>query len=262
MNTFTHIFGVEKEKERRLKVQESLKTGNTRGYHWLDSNWYDYISSFTRLFSDNSPLKYLDSRFSGRKINALDLGGAGNILFHGLTHDEQNPVPLQFGQTAGVDLNGPFVKPDDTPEHKSRYTLPEHKNIIADAFSKSTFRQVQEVFPKGVDLIISRMGAGLKHSPDSPELLFRLLNNYYQILNVGGALILQLPVKFAQEVKKWQEYLQANQTKGLNFKFSFPEEGPGSDSRRGSQDNLCILIEKNEDAPNNLPSLPTEKLKL
>ncbi len=227
-------------------------------YSWTDSLVEHYSKTFSRELTYLGGLSgYLNLRFGNRKVNCLDLGGTGNLLFRDIHAEGKNPkVPiLNINKKSAVELN----KTLGVSLHHGQDEFSEdgwkHKNIVGDVYSDLTFSHVEKYFKKdGVDFIISRMGAGLEFAPENPFKIFQAIKNYYSILNPGGSMLLQGPARHTKLIRVWANYINRN-FPNLKVTVKSPTHRGGWDASAYSPDNLTILVEKDQGSPVELPAL-------
>jgi hypothetical protein len=230
------------EEQRRRRILDRDVLTEKRSYSFLDSSMEKYSHAFSYVLRNQSLSEYLKTRFGNKRISALDLGGQGRNLFEGLSQTEER---LRFKKTAGVSLN------DINPEAG----LKQHKHFDGDIFNDETVAKVSKFFKPGIDLITSRMAAGLEFVPGSPLYLYKYLNEYYKLLNTGGTMILQLPGQLSELIKEWEELFDGET---IRLRVSYPFDLDHRAWSNGSSvpaELLTILLEKNEGAPEDLPKV-------
>lgn len=251
------------ETNRQYEYDIKKNLGNVdyllENYKWRNSGVDHYSLTFARELKKYGDIfGYLSYRFVGRKINCLDIGGSGNRLFediYNLTIEQQyykaKDKFVDLNKTMGISLHhglGSY----DSDDWK-------HECLTGDAFSDKTFEKTEEYFGlEGVDFIISRMGRGLDFTPENPFQIFKALKNYYSLLNIGGSMLLQLPVRHERLIASWVNFLRRNiKPKNLKIITNFPDsdEMEPYDATTDNSTILTILIEKNIGAPLELPGL-------
>ncbi len=218
-------------------------------YNWLNSSAFIYEKSFARELRHGELANYLHKRFHAKKINCLDIGGVGEQLFDNLRVRRVN-----IGHTVGLSLHQlSDLRSEDGWNHEG---------VVGDAYSNVTIEKIKTKFRHvaGLDFIISRMGAGLDYRPSNPIVLFQTLNSYYKMLNEGGTMLLQLPVRDAKLMRIWFNFIKRQNISGLNIKVKFPSDAVPSDASSDPRKTLTMILEKNHGAPTELPYLPLMKV--
>jgi hypothetical protein len=259
---YPNLRGREKRKkvddDYRKQISDNLGDGKIfdNHYSWVDSDLGHYSRTFSRELKDFLDLtNYLKARFN-KKINCLDIGGIGDSLFGGIYEELKSKigVPIFGTKQTSLDLGKSLGISLHHASRKEKIDEWQHRSIIGDAYSSESVEETKKYFgTEGVDFIISRMGRGLEFAPENPFKLYEAIKNYYEILNVGGTMLLQLPARHQKIIVAWVNFLKRNYPH-LVIKFNSPNHF-GYDPSLDGDYTLTIMIEKNEKSPTVLPPL-------
>ncbi len=125
----------------------------------------------------------------------------------------------------------------------------QHNIIIGNLLDDSIYKKINKIIKgKKADLIIERMIAGLNNIPNNFLVVMTILQRWYNMLNEGGLLLVQVPDFAVSVVEEWLKILQGEKYRRvLDVDF---------DEFRGA-----LRIHKLKGAPERLPKLKLEKIK-
>lgn len=241
--------------ENRAKIAE-LKEAGPQGvkakYFWLDSSLDGGSSSFYSSFKNVLPenvrflREYIEETLKSRKGEAVgvEFGGIGLNAFGRFTPDF-------FKKSVGLTL----VDHRDYPASKRKLVhLPnklEHRILEGDMFSLKPYRELERVLAGAkVDLILERLEVGLNEVPKDPLTIGVFLSKWYELLNEGGLMLVQVPGVFNPLLLRWAEMIERDYPDVLEFQIP-----PGV--AKGSPSDSAFRLRKLPGAPAELPLLRT-----
>ncbi len=255
-----------KDREMELAANaEQVKRFRENAQDLIENNYYTWKDSpldedeerqvsFRTAFYPVLPEKfqhslkeYIEVELSERKGKAVgvEFGGTGSRVFSEFT-------PGFFKNTVGVTLIDHRSKMGKLLSGDGRRN---HEVIEGDILSPDTYDALNEATGgKKANLIMERMGRGLELVPDEPYYVAKILNIWYQILNEGGVMFVQVPAKFSSILKKWGELMEEyKDTIELQYFPGFIDT-----------DGMCLgsfRLKKLKGAPKDLPLLNPRDLK-
>jgi hypothetical protein len=247
-------FNEKSSNDRRKEVSTKIEN---REYTWLDSSMEmnssnPFLDSFEESFEkvlplDNTILKnYIENTLRNRKGKAIgvEFGGVGSKLFSEFT-------PGFFKQSVGITIFDHRKNPEipATSEQQS------HTILEGDIFNPDTNIKLNSIL-KGekIDLIVERMAAGLELFPHEPYMLSKLLNTWYELLNIGGVMFIQTPVALNNLTEKWITKIQSDFAGRLDVQFK-------RGLVNGGYPCSAVRIRKLFGAPEKIPLLTPEEVK-
>ncbi|MDQ5954500.1 MAG: hypothetical protein QG583_428 [Patescibacteria group bacterium] len=160
-NTFAHALPVELVGDLKKKTNVSIE---------------DYGKVFKSYVEDTL------SKGNNNNLSAIEFGGSGSKLFSGFTHNF-------FKKTLGVCLDD--IRSEDVKENDKNNN---HDVIKGDIFDKSIYLNLKKDGFEKFDLIISRIMAPLFVTARSPELMQKVIRQWYRMLNENGLIFAQFDV--------------------------------------------------------------------
>ena len=157
-NTFAHTLPLELVGDLKKRVDVSIE---------------DYGEVFKKYIEDTL------SKGNHNNLSAIEFGGSGSQLFSGFTHNF-------FKKTLGVCLND--IRSEDIKESDERNN---HDVIQGDIFDKSIYLNLKRNGFEKFDLIISRIMAPLIATARSPELMQKIIRQWYSMLDENGLIFAQ-----------------------------------------------------------------------
>ncbi|MEK7106333.1 MAG: hypothetical protein AAB895_03165 [Patescibacteria group bacterium] len=257
-------FPTGKDRKHIIKISEEVKEDFINDdnkefrYNWVDSpadndnfqlNTYEpkgrpFMETFKEVIGQEYLLTdYIEKELSSKKGEAIgvEFGGVGVGFFNSFSKDF-------FKKSFGVTLV------DHRMEHRRMSSsLVEqninHKILLADIFDEKFYEKLEkDLEGKKVDLIVSRMGAGLEFVPGDPYLVGKTLNMWYKLLAEDGLMLVQTPIIFNKILFKWSDKV-LEESKGLiDFKFTRGDTN-------GSVSSSAFNLKKLKGAPEDLPML-------
>ncbi len=211
------------------------------------------LQSFSKVFEDvvigGDIKKYTEMILNEKKGEAIgiEFGGIAVNLFEGFDDGF-------FKQTIGVSLADYRTKSGQLKEGGAKKIYPDgrqHNIIIGNLFDREIYQKINKITRgKKVDFIIERMLGGFENVPNnSPLVLMVVLQKWYEMLNEGGLLLIQIPWPMEDIAKEWVKLLQNGKYKqGVDVGFS--------ESRW-----VSLRIHKLKKAPDRLPVLKIDEIK-
>lgn len=162
---------------------------------------------------------YLKEKFSNKKegIIIVEMGGPGVNLVKDI--NSVCKVKKSFALTLDVGFN--LAKSEECFKEKN---IPlNHEIILGDMFLSQKFLELKNKL-KGekVDFLIERMRAGTEFLSDSschPFWYYEQLNNWYQLLSLGGIMLVEIPYYAPLDypvIRNWIDFLKRNKEVKLN----------------------------------------------
>jgi len=247
-----------KERSAKTLVEAEGKNAVNR-YTWRNSPLegeyvpnigMSFAESFYDTFYDNKGIRhYIEKILKAKagKAIGIEFGGVGENLFSGFTSGF-------FVQSVGVTLidhrdhektNEPFGKDSEI----------NHKVLEGNIFDSSTYKSLNKILEnKKVDLIMERMGRGLEFVPIEPYSVSRILEVWYELLNEGGVMFIQVPVEFNYLLKAWIKKIEEEFKDVIKIEYKI-----GYNDCNNSCSAFCLR--KLAGAPNKLPLLDPRILK-
>lgn len=231
--------------------------GAGRFYGWVDSSIEEgtqgsFNYSFYKVLPRgvNNIREYIEHILEDKKSKAIgvEFGGPGDRLFKGFT-------PELFKKSVGVtlvDWHGDDRKPDPGSKHKV---------VEGDILTSHTYEELEKILEGDkVDLIMSRLAAGLEYIPIEPYAVSKILQVWYKLLNDGGVMFVQTPVFFNELLKEWATMIKDQYKDVLEFQEDAGGESDGSNTQ-GTHSSSAFRLRKLPGAPTELPLLDPRKVK-
>lgn len=232
-------------------LEKIIKNGH---YTWVDSPLEEtrsYIEgrSFSDSFSYVLPEKniglkqYIEKSLEARKGKAIgvEFGGIGSQLFSGFS-------PNFFAKSMGVTLVDQRTHNNDEKSFQEDIRI-NHEILINNILKSETYEYLKKwLNHEKIDLIISRMAAGLEFIPLEPYTTSKILEIWYELLNDGGIMFVQVPVEFNKLLVLWVEMIQKKFSEVIEIQFI---QNRNNNSAPGS----CVRLRKLPGAPRKLPLL-------
>ena len=180
---------------------------NTR-YGWLDSPLDNPESSLTdkplyETFKsllppgEKSLRNYIESTLEDKRGDAvgIEFGGIGVKAFSQFSQGF-------FRQSIGVTLadHRESNDPDTTTQSET------HKIIEGNFFDRETYQTLNKILEGGrASLILERIGGGVDFVPQEPYLAAHTLQQWYELLDEGGLMLIEIPRKLNVLMPWWYE---------------------------------------------------------
>lgn len=245
----------------RKKIEDFLPQGVEKirkgHYDWVNSSLdsptdgtFMWGASFADTFGPILPegvesmREYIEGMLSEKKGHAIgiEFGGIGSALFSDFT-------PGFFEKSLGVTLvdHRQEFKPDPTFARDERIHHTVHES---DIFSPRLTAYLDTwLGGRKVDFVIERMAKGLEFVPEEPLVLAKKLQEWWSMLEVGGIMMVQVPVQLNSVFEQWAEMVRHAHSTVLDLEYSLgTNDGlPGNSS--------VLRVRKLPGAPEMLPVL-------
>ncbi len=244
----------------KFKVVGEKKINQESHYTWVDSpvdGFEDDLTGmpFSLSFKDLLPhletslRNYIENILEEKKGKAVgvEFGGIGSRFFAGFSEGF-------FEKSFGVTLvdhrksshNFSILVEEDKQNH--------HEVIEGDIFDFKTYETLEKSLGHHkVDLIVERMGRGLEFVPIEPYTVAKVLNTWYELLDEGGMMFVQVPFEFSRLLEAWAHKIE-NDFKGkLEIKFSKANE-------RSKRSYGAFSLRKFSRAPKEMPFLDSKEV--
>ena len=248
--------------ETKVRMKHDKKGGVT--YPLQDSN----LDSFAYSFYSLVPKEYQKSGDLGKDFKSFiesilkkgsiagEFGGIGYDLF---TNSETGFSKDFFIKTLGVALANEKKRQPDLYGDPNKEKFKNHTVIEGDIFDRSIKNNstkneiIKWLNGEKFDLIIERLAGGQVDAPQSLGFQFKILQDWYQILNENGLIFIELPINlekvkkeyFVKKYKSEDRYLLESWVKKINSEYSGTIEIKLVDD--------VMLIHKKYGAPKFLP---------
>jgi len=222
-----------------------------------DKSEYNYERevSFYRTFRKILPegvtslRQYIEEVLADKKGRAvgMEFGGIGVNAFSGFT---RGFFKRSFGIVLGDHREGVMKEAD-----RELLVDLKHEVLEGDILSPGPYKILEnKLGGDKVDLIMERMILGLEMVPPDPYTIGKVLQTWYQLLNEGGIMLVQVPTVFEELLVRWETLLSSQYKDVLEFQFS-------RDIGSVSGSNCAFRLRKLPGAPASLPLLDLETLR-
>ncbi len=172
------------------------------------------LGSFRDLLEGEKSLKkYIEDRLKEKRGLAVgvEFGGDGESVFRDFSKNF-------FHKSVGVCLERYANTPNDismlTNFNGSDTT---HYILTGDMFTEEVYEKLaSDIGVKKVDLILERMAAGLLTVSEIPLDNIKIFKKWYEMLNVGGLMFVQVPNEFGDILKRWVDFVKKNHKETLS----------------------------------------------
>jgi hypothetical protein len=207
----------DRQKGRRdyAYVNSTLDTTDEFG-DWVEGSFFN---TFHKTIEEYDSLQeYIENILKEKKGEAvgIEFGGLGINLFKSFT-------PGFFKQSIGVSLSdyrtedGSLAGASCKEYKDSR----KHDIIIGNIFDKDIYEKINKIIEnKKVDFIIERMYGGLDNVPENYLIVMAILQKWYEMLNQGGVMFVEMPPFTIRVIQDWVALLQKSTYKNeLDVQF-------------------------------------------
>lgn len=215
-----------------------------------------FFDTFRSVLPDGteSLTSYIEQVLKAKRGRALaiEFGGTGSKLF-------ANFSPRFFARTCGVTLVDHSRPKSNLEKIRANLGLSgsrEHSVLLGDMFADETYNTVRQ-WSKGakVDLIIERLLKGLEFVPIEPFILSKVLQRWYEMLDVNGVMLIEVPPKLDPLVESWTNLLREKRIyEKLNIEYV-------TASARQSSFSSVLRLRKLSGAPESLPLLDAREVR-
>jgi hypothetical protein len=202
-------------------------SGRNSRYAWVDSplDTHDFAGTsrgktFLESFDDVFPPEkfslrsYIEEQLEDKDGQAIgvEFGGPGSKLFKGFSSGF-------FAKSVGVTLVD-HRTPKEVQDSKKSDEKIHHQTLMGDIFDMNTYKLLNERLQgKKVDLIMSRMAAGLEFVPTEPYTVSKILEIWYELLSDEGIMFVQTPTKFNNLLAQWAKKIELEFKNVLEFQY-------------------------------------------
>ena len=242
-------------KNRAILAKEGGIVGMKKKYSWLNSSLDGGSSSFFYSFEDILPKgtislrDYIQSTLEEKRGKAVgvEFGGIGVKVF------SEFP-PGFFKKSIGMTLLDHRTESEKQLDlYKVNHGFP-HQVLERNMLESSSYRELEKILAGDkVDFIVERLELGLSAIPQELVTVSSILERWYNLLNEGGVMMVQVPGMFNPLLKKWAEMIEKDYKDVLEFKCS-PRVGYASSGDISPNDSV-FRLRKLKGAPEKLPLL-------
>lgn len=201
----------------------------------------NFSNDFRHVIPEGHSLEsFVLREFANKKgaLVGLEFGGPGSRCFAGFPKG-------YFRLTAGVTLVD--LRDDDEKAHDSERQHHVVEFDVTDPLLPKKLRE--ELSMNKAHFILERMDGGLPHIPD-PYFLYRVGNDWYQLLENPGVMFVQCPPFTRRILPQWVQ--KVNATTNGSVKACYYS---------GDEHRTVLRISKKDGAPESLPFLTPRELK-
>lgn len=243
---------VAERRRSRSEIREKTlqEKQNASGWPVYDSSLeetraHSFAASFKSVlpeeFRDRQwPMKeYIHDLFQEKKENsepllAIEVGGPGSVVFLGFEEG-------YFEKTAGITLADGRTTQDSWRDEKRNHSV-----IEGDLQTEKVKRAVDKWRgDRKIDLVFERMSGGLALLPRDPYHLAKEFSHWYDLLNEGGVMFVQIPVIMEPVLAEWEQ--KVREETGGTIETSSSNDSDG--------DWWVMRLNKHPGAPEKLPLL-------
>jgi len=221
----------------------------------VDDNAVAFEDSFRNVLPEGQKnlRDYIEQILAQGKGKAIgvEFGGPGSKFFAGFSRGF-------FKKTAGIDIVG-RSRVDGTFFRGLGEMLRGHAVIQGDILVPRTYSVALGTWLEDYkpDLIVERMVGGFELNPTHPTAVYKTFKRWYELLNEGGIMLVQVPRNARPFVQPWVDMLQKRDFSGLLEVVYHPTDTPDGDYL---QDMSVLRLRKLPGAPSKLPMLDSQTI--
>ncbi len=221
-----------------------------------DDNVVAFEDSFRNVLPEGQRdlRNYIEQALAQRKGEAigLEFGGPGSKFFAGFSRGF-------FKKTAGIDAAG-RARMDSTFFRGVREMIRGHMVIQGDILVPRTYSAALGTWlgDDKPDLIVEHMVGGFELNPIHPMTVYKTFKRWYELLNKGGIMFVQVPHNARPIVQSWVDMVRGQDFSGLLEVAYHPTDTLDGDY---SQDLSVLRLRKLPGAPLELPMLDPQAIR-
>ncbi len=197
------------------------------------------------LGGEKSLKKYIEDKLESKKGKAVGVEFGGNAVdvFKGFSKDF-------FIKSVGICLEERAETIDNLAIlDRFNSSNSTHYVLTGDIFEKNVYETLDSINIKSADLILERMAAGFVTIPQLPIANIRIVQKWYEMLNEGGLMLIQVPGNFEQLLDRWVKFVESEYSNTLSV--AYDNDGCGFDAK-------VLRVHKLAGAPEKFPLFPLE----
>lgn len=236
--------------------------------HDTDPRSDTIAESFRKLLPgrERNVKNYIEQTLKERagKAIGIEFGGPGSELFRGFSKgffEKSLGVTLLDHRYSRAEVLGEEYVEDQGLSGEEMLgaeqdTAIHHTLLQGDILTDETYERVNEwLHGRKASLIIERMGCGLGFLPEDEFLAGELIARWYELLDEGGIMFIQVPVEINHVFNVWASTVSVQHPETLMLSFDI-----GRTNAMPTTEQTVLMLQKLKGAPDHLPLLTSREV--